>query len=172
MLAVYKLKVKRLLNFLLNGGKRMTYEEYSQRRDGLGVTDYAVSAFTGISRATLSQWKNGNTKPSLNTMKRLVFFLDNYQIGHDYPSDFFIKCSSNELHLEIPKNNNAARAASADEYVDEVKTYREPPFQLEGYYVDLTECGPVLLSSKDYKDLKKATEAFALSWLMVHHKLK
>lgn len=145
----------------------MTYEEYSQKRDKLGVTDYAVATFTGISRATLSQWKNGNTKPSLNTMKRIVFFLENFKIGIDYPADYFINCGSQELLLENRKTFSQSNAPSSDA-LDDIKPIKEPPFQLEGYYVDLHECGQVLLSPKDFKDLKKATEAFAMSWLMVH----
>lgn len=145
----------------------MTYEEYRQKCDKLGVTDYAVATYTGISRATLSQWKNGNTKPSLNTMKRIVFFLENFKIGIDYPADYFINCGSHELFYENSKTFNSSGSPSMDS-TDDIKPIKEPPFQLEGYYVDLRECGPVLLSAKDLKDLKKATEAFAMSWLMVH----
>ena len=33
------------------------YEKYSNRRDDLGLTDYKVSQMSGVSTATLSEWK-------------------------------------------------------------------------------------------------------------------
>lgn len=49
----------------------MTYEEYAEMRDKLGLSDYAVSQITHVSRAVLSQWKNGRTSPSKATIERL-----------------------------------------------------------------------------------------------------
>jgi len=49
----------------------MTYEEYSKLRDARGITDYKVSQETGISRATLSEWKNGKYQPKAEKIKSL-----------------------------------------------------------------------------------------------------
>ena len=36
------------------------YKKYAELRDKRNITDYRVAADTGISTATLSNWKNGN----------------------------------------------------------------------------------------------------------------
>lgn len=53
------------------GGEDLTsYEKYQRFRNKLGITDYEVSKQTGISTATLSNWRNGNYEPKLD--KRLA----------------------------------------------------------------------------------------------------
>lgn len=47
-----------------------SYEKYQRFRNKLGITDYEVSKQTGISTATLSNWRNGNYEPKLD--KRLA----------------------------------------------------------------------------------------------------
>lgn len=54
----------------------MTYEEYARMRDKMGLTDYAVSNLTNVSRAVFTQWKNGKTKPSKATIERLSSLFD------------------------------------------------------------------------------------------------
>lgn len=49
----------------------MEYEKYVERRNSMCLSDYQVSKMTGVSRATLSQWKNGNSIPSKATIERL-----------------------------------------------------------------------------------------------------
>ena len=44
------------------------YEKYAKLRDEKGITDYRVAADTGISTATLSNWKNGNYAPKFDKL--------------------------------------------------------------------------------------------------------
>lgn len=44
------------------------YEKYAKLRDKKHVTDYRVAADTGISTATLSNWKNGNYVPKFDKL--------------------------------------------------------------------------------------------------------
>ena len=48
------------------------YEKYAAIRDRKGVTDYQVWKDTGIATATLSDWKNGISKPKTDKLKILA----------------------------------------------------------------------------------------------------
>lgn len=50
------------------------YERYRRFAYEKGMTDYAVSRATGISKQTLSNWKHGKASPSLRTQFRLSQF--------------------------------------------------------------------------------------------------
>lgn len=47
------------------------YEKYAKLRDQKGVTDYQVCKDTGIATATMSDWKNGISKPKTDKLKIL-----------------------------------------------------------------------------------------------------
>ena len=44
------------------------YEIYARLRDDRGFSDYRASKETGIGAATLSDWKNGLTKPKIDKL--------------------------------------------------------------------------------------------------------
>ena len=44
------------------------YQKYAELRDAAGVTDYRVAKETGVSTATLSNWKNGNYSPKFDKL--------------------------------------------------------------------------------------------------------
>ena len=44
------------------------YQKYAELRDKLGLTDYAVSKYTGISTSTLTCWKKGKYKPKFDKL--------------------------------------------------------------------------------------------------------
>lgn len=48
------------------------YEKYVQLRTEKGVTDYRVSAETGISASTFTDWKTGRSKPKVDKLKVLA----------------------------------------------------------------------------------------------------
>lgn len=48
------------------------YEKYAAIRDKRGVSDYQVWKDTGIATATLSDWKNGISKPKTDKLKILA----------------------------------------------------------------------------------------------------
>lgn len=47
------------------------YEAFEKLLKEKGVTSYRVSKDTGISQATLSDWKNGKSKPKADKLKIL-----------------------------------------------------------------------------------------------------
>lgn len=48
------------------------YEKYVEIRDSKNLTDYRVSADTGITKSTFSDWKSGRSKPKLDKLKILA----------------------------------------------------------------------------------------------------
>ena len=52
------------------------YEKYAKLRDKKHVTDYRVAADTGISTATLSNWKNVNYAPKFDKLLVLAKYFD------------------------------------------------------------------------------------------------
>lgn len=52
------------------------YEKYAELRDGKGVTDYRVSADTGIPRTCLSEWKAGEYEPKLDKIAALAKYFE------------------------------------------------------------------------------------------------
>lgn len=48
------------------------YKKYAKLRDERNLTDYRVAVETGISTATLSNWKNGNYVPKFDKLLLLA----------------------------------------------------------------------------------------------------
>ncbi len=48
------------------------YEVFEKLLKEKGITSYRVSMDTGISQATLSDWKNGKSKPKADKLKILA----------------------------------------------------------------------------------------------------
>lgn len=51
------------------------YKAYAQYRDKANLTDYYISAHCGVSRATMSSWKHGNTTPRADTLMNICKLL-------------------------------------------------------------------------------------------------
>ena len=49
-----------------------SYEKYRDLREKKGITDYQVAKETGISTATLTNWKYGRYKPKIDKIKILA----------------------------------------------------------------------------------------------------
>lgn len=50
------------------------YEVFEKLLKEKGITPYRVSMDTGISQATLSDWKNGKSKPKADKLKIIADF--------------------------------------------------------------------------------------------------
>lgn len=48
------------------------YQKYEKLRNDKGVTDYEVAKQTGISTATLSEWKKGTYQPKIDKIMILA----------------------------------------------------------------------------------------------------
>lgn len=53
-----------------------TYENYAVIRSRMGLRDADVSKATGISTATLSEWKKGRYQPKLDKLEKIAKFLN------------------------------------------------------------------------------------------------
>ena len=49
-----------------------SYEKYELLKKQKGVSDYKVWKETGIATATLSDWKNGISKPKTDKLKKIA----------------------------------------------------------------------------------------------------
>ena len=129
----------------------MTYEEYCKLRDSYGLTDYAVSSLSEVSRATLSQWKNGRSKPSKSTINKIKRLFEGYKTTLEKPagsSEMFkfdyifspAKIGGSDIRVELSPEINAIS----------IKLY------------DGTSCD---LSLDEYKQLTYAINAFIYAWI-------
>lgn len=50
------------------------YNKYAELRDKAGVTDYEVAKRTGVSTATLSNWKAGRYTPKADKIKKIATY--------------------------------------------------------------------------------------------------
>ena len=48
------------------------YQKYVALREKAGVTDYEVAKNTGVSTATLSNWKAGKYTPKINKLQKIA----------------------------------------------------------------------------------------------------
>lgn len=77
------------------------YEIYQKLLDEKGLKNSDVSRATGISNMTLSDWKNGKTKPKTDTMKKIANF---FGVSVDYlmtgkESEFTIEMEKTDISL-------------------------------------------------------------------------
>ena len=52
------------------------YENYQKYRNEKGISNYQVSKDTGVSQATLSNWKNQKTVPNIANLLKIANYLD------------------------------------------------------------------------------------------------
>lgn len=127
----------------------MTYEEFVEMRDNLGLSNNQVARISGVSTATLSQWKKGVYEPKPNTLAKIQNALSNRD---DKAVDYVLKTNAGDVVLETSH-------------------IRPIPHK---YYLDVFSIAlpvPVELSDNEFTELRKATEVFAESWLKGHKKL-
>ena len=70
------------------------YKKYAELRDKRNITDYRVAADTGISTATLSNWKNGNYAPKFDKLLIRMRFYESDTLEH-IGFDFYCDIANN-----------------------------------------------------------------------------
>ena len=79
------------------------YEKFSQLLAAQNVTPYRIHKETGISTATLSDWKNGKSEPKRDKIQKICDFF-NVPISYFYDDlDSDIAISSYEIFAELLK---------------------------------------------------------------------
>lgn len=63
------------------------YDYYSKIRDALKLNDSKVSAMSGVSKATISDWRTGKSKPKIDKIQKIAAILG---------------CTENDLMQEEP----------------------------------------------------------------------
>lgn len=127
----------------------MTYEEFREKCDKLRLTDYAVSKLTGVSKATISQWKNGNTKLSDSVRNKINYLLENYDPDKYFQMPPYL---SDEPWSSLSTNNEPSK----------------PVVRFDSYTVMLDDGIPIEITVDDYKKLKSDTAIYAHAWLKAH----
>lgn len=72
---VYHFSVVIAIVFTSKGGRKM-YSKFVELLQKNGITSYQVSKETGISQSTLSDWKNGKSKPKVDKLFILAKYFD------------------------------------------------------------------------------------------------
>ena len=151
----------------------MEYHEFEALRNSLGLTNGQVAKYSGVSTATLSQWKKGVYKPKERTLAKI--------------EDMFISFGALELNPITDSNGNRignigrfSPVIRSDINLDkDIRNYEfiqtmDTSTVKQTYTIDSVTSAferPVELSEYQYKELKKASEAFIDSWLRIHKKL-
>ena len=60
------------------------YAKYAKKRDELGMTDFSIATQTGIAPSTISDWKNGKSKPKIDKLAKIAKVLN-------VPLEFFVE---------------------------------------------------------------------------------
>ena len=128
----------------------MTYEEYEKKITELGLSSYAVSELSGVSKAVLSQWKNGRTQPSRTTMNKLQLFFNNYDPKK--PNDYINQIQTIKFDIEE----------------DSANQMENQMLRFSIYYLLLKYGKNVSLSEQQYKDLQRGLRAFISAWLQAN----
>ena len=73
-----EVKSRRELEFVQKkeGDGLTFYEKYEKLRQEKGVSNYRVSEATGISEATLSEWKNGKYSPKIDSIRAIAKYFE------------------------------------------------------------------------------------------------
>ena len=107
------------------------YEIFVKLLQQYNATPYSVSKATGISQATLSDWKLGKSIPKTDKMQKLSDYFGvtlEYLLGWDRPLDDMDKAVHNLYGWKpgdgpLPKNENAPTDKSAEakkKFVDDL----------------------------------------------------
>ena len=67
------------------------YEKFKKLLDERGITAYKVSKDTGISQATLSDWRRGRSKPKVEKLQILSGYFG-------VPLDYFLDSTTTTVH--------------------------------------------------------------------------
>jgi transcriptional regulator with XRE-family HTH domain len=57
-------------------GEQFMYERFRQLMEERGITSYRVSKDTGVSEASLSEWKRGNSTPKVENLKKIANYFN------------------------------------------------------------------------------------------------
>ena len=60
------------------------YSKYAALRDAQGITDYRVAKDLSITPSTLTDWKNGKSKPKVEKLMKIADYFNK-------PIDYFLK---------------------------------------------------------------------------------
>lgn len=137
-----------------------SYQNYSYYRTLRGKSDYQVSQETGISRSTLSDWKNNRHEPLTKTLYKIAENLGvDINAFYEKPQ----KHSSSEQFAEMFKKNLESSAAMAGRTKEAIDKMFETT--LAGYTIRLLSGEEVTLSIEEFKELRSAVEAYVDSWV-------
>ena len=66
------------------------YQKYAALRDKVGVTDYEVAKNTGVSTATLTNWKYSRYTPKIDKLQKLADYFEVNPVSFIIPEEIII----------------------------------------------------------------------------------
>ena len=127
----------------------MSYETYAMLRDAAGLTDYQVAKLAGISRPTLSDWKNGRYTPKDDKRRKIAEVLG---------------VSIDALDGDVHSNVHSEGYYIDEENTNEEKLRRMENFHLLGQNL-VRRCKHVFLVNGKYTEARKQCEREFIKFL-------
>lgn len=83
------------------------YEKFERLLQIKNVTPYRVSVETGVSQATLSDWKNGKSEPKKDKMQKIADYFE-VKLGYFYDDEqeqgYYLNDETKEIAQEVFDN--------------------------------------------------------------------
>ena len=109
----------------------MMYEVFQMLLDKYGVTAYRVSKETGISTATLTDWKKGRSTPKQDKLQKIA---DYFGVSIEYLMTGKENVSAKELSLSTKDERDIKK--KLDSIMDDIKNQEDGPLYFNGEEID------------------------------------
>lgn len=107
------------------------YEVFQMLLDKYGVTAYRVSKETGISTATLTDWKKGRSTPKQDKLQKIA---DYFGVSIEYLMTGKENVSAKELSLSTKDERDIKK--KLDSIMDDIKNQEDGPLYFNGEEID------------------------------------
>ena len=107
------------------------YEVFQMLLDKYGVTAYRVSKETGISTATLTDWKKGRSTPKQDKLQKIA---DYFGVSIEYLMTGKENVSAKELSLSTKYERYIKK--KLDSIMDDIKNQEDGPLYFNGEEID------------------------------------
>lgn len=117
------------------------YEKFEQLLKKKNITPYRVHKETGISTATLSDWKNGKSVPKKDKIEKICDFFE-VPLSYFYGEDL----SSGNNNLELTSKDKRDIAKDLESIMEKLTNQEEGPASFDGQ--DISEADRELFAGQ------------------------
>lgn len=110
------------------------YEKFKQLLDSNNITPYRIHKETGISTATLSDWKNGKSEPKKDKIQKICTYFD-VPVSYFYEEE---KVSQDKISEKNPLTTRDEKdiAKDLDRIMNEIRRGDDGPLYYNGVEID------------------------------------